>query len=391
MLAKATWFRARLLPFGAALLLATASPALAGTFFEGFEDGTLGAMEPMNIDADLFGLEASDGYRCQYNDPDWVASNSYGLVTDCWVGATEDQAEAFFWHVVDGESGTEDGRSFSGQFSVWMGVFEAPPGSGKPSQGKGNGEGPPEPEPPVLTAPTGTLEALVTADPLQIGTGAELSFKHQVSLPDYRVVNTSAPGRSADGGVVQAQVVSPGGQPLGPWTTLTAYQNAYDQQREDNYVNCFFDPVDDGNTEDDFYDPEDPMRRLGPSSLCYYEYVFACMGDTDEPYDAGNVCNGEEGSGLQGALGLGTWVESRFDLSQYADKYILIRFISSGIKVGTYETYNDLFHWNPTPADDGWFVDDITVTNVVTDAEVADETPSSSAPAGGLKVLQAKP
>jgi len=389
MYSKTSRLAARLLPLAAVAIVAAASPGLAGVFFEGFEDGTLGAMAPMNLDADLYGLEASDGYRCQYNDPDWFWSNSYDQITDCWVGATEEQVEDFFWHVVDGASGGAEGRSASGQYSVWMGAIWGRGGSSKPWHSpSGGGQGPEEP---VLTAPMATLEALVTADPLLIGSGAELSFKHQISLPDYRTVNTSGPGRSADGGVVQAQVVDSAGQPLGPWMTLVAFQNAYDSQREDNYTNCFFDPIDDGNTEDDFYNPEDPMRRLGPSSLCYDQYVFACMGDTDEAYDANNVCNGDEGTGLAGATGIGTWVESRFDLSQYADKHILIRFINNGIKAGTSETYQDLFHWNPTPGDDGWWVDDITVTGVVTDDEL-DATPQTSAPAGGgLKVLQARP
>ena len=42
----------------------------------------------------------------------------------------------------------------------------------------------------------------------------------------------------------------------------------YDSQVVDNYTNCIFDPTDDGNTEDDYFDPTDPNRRLGPSSGC---------------------------------------------------------------------------------------------------------------------------
>jgi len=390
MVRKATRFRLRFLALGAAAILAAASPALAGVFFEGFEDGTLGAMAPMNLDAGLYSKEASDGYRCQYTDPDWINSNTYVEPSpghkpgssECWVGASEEQGEEFFWNVVDGLTGREEGRSYSGRYSVWMGaLYTAGEVHGKSGSSAV-----------MLTAPAGTLEGLVTASPLQIASDGtvELSFKHQISLPDYRFVNTSAEGRSADGGVVQAQVVDAYGNPLGVWTTLVAYQNGYDQQREDNYLNCFFDPVDDGNTEDDFYDPEDPLRRLGPSSLCYDQWVFAYLGDTDEAFDAANVGNAA-GPGLAGETGLGTWVESRFDLSAYRGKYILIRFISSGIKAGTAETYQDLFFWNPTPADDGWWIDDITVTGTVDPAAVA-EGVESSAPSGReLKVLQARP
>jgi len=383
MLPRATRSGARLVLLAVVALAVSVSPGLTGEFFEGFEDGTLGQMEPMNIDAGLASLEASDGYRCQYSDPDNPDSNSYGQITDCWLGATEDQGNAFFWNVVDGEADGEEARSFSGRFSVWMGAIDEP----RSSKGKK-----PNPDPFVrsLTAPMGTLEALVTAEPLYIGYDApELSFKHQISLPDYRVVNTSGPLRSADGGVVQAQVVTPGGVPRGDWRTLVAYQNGYDQQREDNYTNCFFDPIDDGNTEDDFYDGS---VRLGPSSLCYDQWVFAYLGDTDEAFNEANVGN-SDGPGLEGENGLGTWVESRFDLSAYEGQRILIRFISSGIKAGTGETYEDIFMWNPTPADDGWFIDDITVTGTMDSSdELAADEADGSAPAGrGVQVLQARP
>ncbi len=94
---------------------------------------------------------------------------------------------------------------------------------------------------------------------------------------------------------------------------------------------------------------------------------------------------------MQGETGLGTWVESRFDLSTYRGKYILIRFITSGIKGGTAETYEDLFAWNPTPADDGWWIDDIRVTGIVDPAGVV-EGVNASVPSGtDVKVLQARP
>jgi hypothetical protein len=220
-----------------------------------------------------------------------------------------------------------------------------------------------------------------------------LSFKHQVSLPDYRILNTSGERRSADGGVVQVKIMSSGGQPLSDWRTLDAVYNGYDQQREDYYINCTFDPIDDGNTEDDFYDPEDPYRRLGPSSLCYDQWVFTRMGDTDEEFDANNVGYAEAGSGLEGEEGLGTWVESRFDLSQFRGKDILIRFISNGLKIGSWETYESVFMFNPDPADDGWWIDDITVTGVAdASTDTIDEEETRVPTSGdGLRVPQVKP
>jgi hypothetical protein len=400
MLLRATRSGTRLVVLAATALVVSVSPGLTGEFFEGFEDGTLGAMAPMNIDADKSSLDASDGYRCQYSDPDNPDSNSYGQITDCWLGATPAQAADFFWQVVGGGVGYVD-RSYSGDHSVWMGAMSRV-------------QGPNDPE---VTAPLGTLEALVTAAPITLSSGKvcsltseiscrndrqcpageqcvsvapELSFKHQVSFPDYRVINVSAEGRSSDGGAVMVQVVNANGKPLGDWIKLTAYHNGYDQQREDYYTNCFFDPIDDGNTEDDFYEGD---LRLGPSTLCYDQWVFAYLGDTDEPFDAANVGNAV-GPGLQGDTGLGTWVESRFDLSEFRGKSILIRFLSSGIKVGSYETYEDVFGWNPTPADDGWWIDDIRVTGTVesTDALTPDDAASrEETVSGGLRELQARP
>jgi len=400
--------------------LDAAAAGTPGVFFEGFEDGTLGAMAPMNLDAGKFSAEASDGYRCQYADPDWIWSNTYRSTLDCWLGSTsESHGEEFFWNIVDGQSLTVQGRSFTGHHSVWMGVLVGGVTTGAPGGGGGGG-----PKQTIvegsrfgyMTTPMGVLEGVVTDGPIHLAAGKicevtrttacqddgdcpegelcldavpELAFKHQISLPDYRVVNTSGPLRSADGGVVQAQVVTPGGVPRGDWRTLVAYQNGYDQQREDNYTNCFFDPIDDGNTEDDFYDGS---VRLGPSSLCYDQWVFAYLGDTDEAFNEANVGN-SDGPGLEGENGLGTWVESRFDLSAYEGQRILIRFISSGIKAGTGETYEDIFMWNPTPADDGWFIDDITVTGTMDSSdELAADEADGSAPAGrGVQVLQARP
>jgi hypothetical protein len=332
-------------------------------------------MVPANLDAGKASLQASDGYRCQYNDPDWIHSNSYGLET-CFLGASETHANAFHWQVVDGEDDDLEGRSYAGRHSVWMGVAQEDPLKGE-----------------LLTVPLGTLEGIVTAEPVNLAVGKvceitrttackkdrdcpagegcvnvmpELSFKHQISLPDYRAVPLPE-GHSIDGGAVMVQLVNPRGKPTSEWIKLEAFANGYDQQRDDGFIDCMFDPIDDGNTEDDFFDPTDPERRLGPSTLCYNGFVFACLGNTYYPYDPDKLC-GASGPGLQGETGPGTWVESRFDLSPFRGRSILIRFISSGIKISyywTYETFEEFSGTNPTPVDDGWWIDDITVRDTL--------------------------
>ena len=54
---------------------------------EDFESGTMGTFLADNQDALLYGLAASDGYRCQHNDTDRVNSNNYGSA-QCYIGAT---------------------------------------------------------------------------------------------------------------------------------------------------------------------------------------------------------------------------------------------------------------------------------------------------------------
>ena len=112
------------------------------------------------------------------------------------------------------------------------------------------------------------------------------------------------------------QLANASGAAVGNWIKLQPYLNVYDQQGVDNYFNCTFDPIDDGSTEDDFFDPTDPDRRLGPSSTCKPEFVFAYMGDTFSPFSEGALGNAE-GPGLKGSSGLGTWVESKFNLERF--------------------------------------------------------------------------
>ena len=153
---------------------------------------------------------------------------------------------------------------------------------------------------------------------------------------------------------------------MGDWVKIEPYVNVYDEQRTDQYTNCFFDPIDDGNTEDDFFDPGDPQRRLGPSTLCFPEFVFVHLGDTDSPFNPANIGNASDGPGLEGNRGDGTWVESRFNLQQFRGRSLRIRFVHGAVKAGSAETMEAIFAWNPTPVDDGWWIDDVTVTDTLT-------------------------
>jgi hypothetical protein len=123
--------------------------------------------------------------------------------------------------------------------------------------------------------------------------------------------------------------------------------------------------VDDGTTEDDFFDPGDPGRRFGPSSTCAPRKVFGYVGDTDDLFAVDAIGRATDGPGLQGTTGLGTWVESRFRLDRYRGQRIRLRFLFASLKVGSFETYQSVFGLNPSPSDDGWWIDDVLVTDAL--------------------------
>ncbi|MCP3937527.1 MAG: hypothetical protein GY708_19405, partial [Actinomycetia bacterium] len=168
--------------------------------------------------------------------------------------------------------------------------------------------------------------------------------------------------------------------------------NSYATTNYDFYNACMFDPADDGNTEDDFFDPENPLDAIGlpkgPSSTCSPELTWAWMGDTDEPFDAANVGHGLPGSGLQGSLNhaqSGTWVESSIDLSEFRGRRVRLRFLTTSIKA-TVETWEQqFFPYNPWPDDDGWWIDDLRIDDTLAEPAflVIDTNPNQVVSQGG--------
>jgi hypothetical protein len=318
------------------------------TFFESFE-GTLGQFEIENLDAGKYGLAGSDGYRCQYSDPDWQNSNSYGEgLLDCYLGSSTAHADAVWWGLSGPAFSPEGGRGFSGFHSLFFGIDLGPPEN--------------------WTTPLGVLEAVRTSSAIQLASSGptELSIKHQVSMADTRCF-----ADQYDRTVVMAQLADSSGAPVGPWHKIEAHQNGYDQQNAPGVSNCTFDTIDDGHTEDDFFEPADLERTLGPSSLCYPEYDFSNIGETSGPFAAGNV-GLADGPGLDGDWGIGTWIESKFDLSRFRGRGVRIRFVASTIKGDDEEEHwEGVYDFNPLGCDDGWWIDDVTVTGAVTTAATA--------------------
>jgi Tol biopolymer transport system component len=341
-------------------------------FFEGFEAaGDFGSFNEMNLDAEIGG-SGLWGYSCQYS-----IAPVCGTCESCVIGTSQGHADQFFWQV-------DDQRSFSGSQSLYMGVPLTPDLG--------------------YTTPRDALEAVVLDEPINIGwervcsmtrtiicdddgdcpfdetcanVSPDLSFKQQISLMDRRSASNTPVGQSADRAIVQVQLVDAEGGPFGRWTKLHPYYKGYDKQSTGPiFVNCTFDPIDDGSFDDDLFEPTDPDAELGPSSTCFPGYNFADLGDTDEPFDSGNIGSAGDGPGLQGGVGLGTWVESRVDLSHFRGRRVRIRFLISamgkvpnnplwGYDNPAYQTWEEAFSYNPHPGDDGWWIDDVRVTDTL--------------------------
>jgi hypothetical protein len=328
-------------------------------WLEDFEGGDLASSSfyGENIDAGLpgnnnvEGLFNSDGWRCQYSDPDWPNSACYGdaAAEECYPGMSLSHSHAIFWQVDGVDTGSPDGgRAKSGSYSMYYGVYLTDPA--------GN-----------FTTPVATVESAATRMPINLGVGSpELSFWHQISLVDWRSLVDF--GENVDRGVVQYKTVDLAGDDTSYWTNLQPYQNAYESQNYSNYYNCMFDPVDDGTTEDDFFDPTDPNRRYGPSSTCFPEFSYSCLGDTDDPFQVENIClaTTPPTPADQGTLGTGTWVQSKVDLSELRGRRIRLRFLVAGIR-GDAETWEEWFAINPSPKDDGWWIDDVTIDETLND------------------------
>jgi len=307
-------------------------------YFESFENNDLGSFELDNLDSTLNNDVAADGYRCQYNDPD--GPNPNGSFPECFPAISQTHADDTFWDLSGPAFSPLGGRGFSGFHSLFFGVD------------LGNPEN--------WTTPAGILEGVRTTNPIHLAADVAptLVFKHQNSLFDDRGSN-SPPGETGDRAVVMIQYADGSGNPAGPWMKLYAYQNGYDHVATAAFLNCSFDPIDDANDEDDYFDPTDPSRNTGPSSTCFPERVYSNMGETSNTFDAANL-GSAEGPGLVGTWGIGTWVESRFDLSRFRGRSVRLRFLVSSVKVSD-ETWEAVYQFNPLDVDDGWWIDDVQI------------------------------
>jgi hypothetical protein len=338
-----------------------ASPGSPTVFSEGFEGGVIEASQftEMPLDENMATLELSDGYRCQYADCDGPNPN-YADCGNCFLGFINAADNHYDWHIHT-TSQVDGGRAYTASNSLHWGVHETDPARD--------------------TCRFKQLDAIRTEDPINLAADEipELSLKHQISLMDGRSSNTPY-GESVDRAVVHVQKMdlSDPPNPVGSWIKVYPYHNLYDVQGTDIFDNCTFDPVDDGNDEDDFFDPSDPNRRLGPSSTCFPEFVFGYQGDTDwrNTFDSTAIGRASDPPGLQGQIDRGTWVETRFNLARFVGRRIRLRFLTTSIEAGEAITYNNTQIGDDNlTGDDGWYIDEVVVTGARTaPVELAHDT-----------------
>ena len=342
--------------------LNAAGTQTTSAFIEDFEVSSgLHLFTTDTIDAGKNSIAKSTGYRCQYNDPFGLNSNDpYPSNLDCFLGFTADStAGVNDWHVHNSTMGGM-GRAFTGTRSLHWGVHLS---ASSPS---------------LDVYRFKQLDAVKTINPVNMPLSAaspELNFAQQVSFLTSTDVNVT-PGETPDRGVVEVQLAS-SGVPVGNWIKIYPYVNVYDEQGTDDFSNCVFDPIDDGNDEKSFFDPTDPLRSHGPSSTCFPEFTFGHQGDTDyrHRFDPGAIGFASDGPGLQGCSGAGclpantsttifnpgTWVRPRFSLNPFAGRTIRLRFLATTIALATTQTTNLFLQGGDRVGDDGWYIDDVHI------------------------------
>ena len=276
------------------------------------------------------------------------------------------------WHIHNTTAfgGAGKGRAYSGKQSLHLGVHLD---GGSPAHDTTRFKH-------IMSIRSKALPATEVINLPLAGAQAELSFAQQVWFLDSSGANVT-PGETTETGIVQIKLSSP---PNSPWIKIFPFVNVYDQQGTDNFTNCTFDPIDDGNDEDSFFDPTDPIRRLGPSSTCFPEFVFARQGQIDyrKSFDPTDIGSASDGPGLQGCSNPptatclpantpfvinnpGTWVRTRFSMVPYAGRQVSVRFLFTSIEVGTTQFVDNWIIVNPFVGDDGWYIDDIRWTGLL--------------------------
>lgn len=324
-----------------------------------------------------------DGTRCQTNDP----ANPFGNNTDpadfCQLGEGYDNTEEH-WHLHGPGPGTceigtcpDGGRSY--------------PDGGASSLSSSN------------IAESGFLGDRITIDlnrmnwvqyfeNFQLGLGEpELTAWMQMSNVDSRIFGDGGGWAWDAAGLYvcvdtndnnecdTGQVGTPDNGET--WEIVRPYVGPSQGFRLNNFINCMYDPSDDGTTEDMFFPNSDDT---GPSSTCFPgNPVDTCVGRTLEEGAFGGVpanvllpiCwpeTGNEadeiasGNAIQDVVGR-TWVRRQYRLDKWRGQKVLVRFHQSPGGLAGIENLSDFAGPTVGNLDDGWFIDNVEITGLAND------------------------
>ncbi len=238
-------------------------------------------------------------------------------------------------------------------------------------------------------------------------TGPELTFWTQLSIIDARMF-TVAPQDPGDFAWSAARVYAcvdhnnsgacdtkETGSLDGSekWEPLKSWYSPESSYRSNNYINCMYDPTDDGSTESQFFPNS---VTTGPSSTCLPNAVDTCAGRTRNddsngliPVVLGDACFPETGveatEGVTGFAG-GTswtgarWILKRYRLDDFAGRKVLFRWHMTPGELGGVENCADILTWACGNRDDGWFIDDIRVNGLASDLTLSIDNAGQGTP-----------
>ncbi|HXH27619.1 MAG TPA: hypothetical protein VNL37_01155, partial [Candidatus Polarisedimenticolia bacterium] len=188
-------------------------------------------------------------------------------------------------------------------------------------------------------------------------------------MDDNGVLGPNNAGQCSDCADVQVQVdqdPDPNVDDWGFWDKLVPFQNVYDHKGQAyssaSAYYCEFTPTDTGTAP--------PAPRFPPvhETMCFPEGLWSHCGSTIATSVTPASYNQCTGPGELDSAGRGVWVQSKFNLTPYLGLRIRIRWIgSSWVFNATSSSYYEIGSgFDRSSHDDGWWLDDITITGAIT-------------------------
>ncbi|HET6372513.1 MAG TPA: hypothetical protein VFG76_04355, partial [Candidatus Polarisedimenticolia bacterium] len=201
-----------------------------------------------------------------------------------------------------------------------------------------------------------------------------LEFWHAISITEAENFGFLDGGTTFGGGQVQISLVGLDGK-FGKWQRLSPNVNGYDHTIQGTLSICQFDPGDD-------------QASPANETVCNGAPVWADIGDiyginttcnpgTDsdtggadpDGHDCGDTTDRGPTNIQNGSVGTGVWARSVFDLSPFSGRQARLRWLASyggGWSFSTSRSFAEPQTGSESPyeQDDGWYVDDIKLTDL---------------------------